>query len=392
MTVQAPRKPHPILAICSVLTLAAGLIAACVGFASGPAGGMFADLGRDLGLLGLGIGATISFACNLLYWVLGGRARWMTALLLILALPVIAFAALSASTIWEYWQERRGNAQVAVLSQAIQQDDVQALSAALQRCNAACQARMSRSGLLLLAATHGGHQVVDALIAQGATVTTGLGEPSTDLHTCEGLYLPSLSALSLAVARRDDAMIQRLLPVSEPVAQRQAMWIAAKLDRIGQMHLLARHGVSLDQRGMILDENDSLLVAAAGGAATTVGRWLIETQAMPVDVIAHGPDPYPGTAPAVAAFRFLRATHSPRATAFLQLLREHGADLDAPQRNGISLLEEAVNARDRQAAVMLIEAGADSRRLAPRHQTRLNALLADTTPARQKRPAPDCLE
>lgn len=367
---------HPLLAVLSGLSLGAGVIAGAAGLATNSTGGMFPNLALTLGLMGLGLGNAISFLCNLLAWRMGARRRWLKILLIAQTAPAIAFAAIACKALWDNWQDHRASQQHRAVWNAVHDDDVAALTNALQACNAACQQGKTNQSLLMDAVMARAHKVASHLIAQGATVSAGLTAPSRDLHTCEGLYLPSLSTLSIAIAQRDDALMSQLLPVSDTAARREAMWTAAMLDRLDAVQVLAANGVPLTLRGKILDQNDTLLVAAASGAATTVGRWLIDTQDMPVNAITHGPDAYSGTAPIAALFSFMRDTQSPRSAAFLQLLRAHGADLDARLGDGGTVLEEAARLGRKSVAAMLIDAGANPDRLPPASRARLAELLA----------------
>lgn len=373
---QHPRAFHPLLAVLSGLSLGAGVIASIAGLASNSTGGMFPNLALALGLMGLGLGNVISFLCNLLAWRMGARRRWLKILLIAQTAPAIAFAAVACKTLWDNWQARHASQQRHAVRNAIHNDDVPALITALQACDLSCLQGQTNQGLLMTATMARAHHVAGHLIAQGATVSAGLTAPSRDMHTCEGLYLPSLSTLSVAIAQRDDALVDQLLPASDTAARREAMWTAATLDRLDTVQALAAHGVPLTLRGKILDQNDTLLVAAASGAATTVAQWLIDTQDMPVNAITHGPDAYPGTAPLAALFSFMRDTQSPRAAAFLQLLRAHGADLNARLSSGDTVLEEAVRLGRKPVVAMLTQAGADPERLPPASRARLTELLA----------------
>lgn len=367
---------RPLLAVLSGLALGAGLLAGVAGLAANSTGGMFPNLAVTLGLLGLGLGNTLSFLCNLLAWRLGANSRRLRLLLAVQALPAIVFAAFACKAAWDNWQDHRGSQQRSAIWNAVRADDTDALSAALRACGAVCRDGTTPESLLMDAAEAGAHRVASHLITQGATVGAGLTSPSRSLRTCEGRYLPSLSTLSVAIARRDDALVAMLLPISDTAARREAMWTAASLDRLDAVQALAAHGVPLSLRGRVLDENDTLLVAAASGAASTVGQWLIDTQGLPVDAIENGPDPYPGTAPITALFDFMRDTQSPRAAAFLRLLRTHGANLDAPRRDGVTVLQEAVRLDRKPVAALLVEAGADPARLLAAERARLTELLA----------------
>src|SRR3546814_20942098 len=109
-------------------------------------------------------------------------------------------------------------------------------------------------------------------------------------------------------------------------------WVSGTVPRRGILGVVidaCTAGVRLSIRADILYANNTLLVAAASGAATEVGKWLIQTQHMPVDAIYSGPVPYPGTSPISALMAFKGSVgHSPRIKPFLKMLVDNGANPD----------------------------------------------------------------
>jgi ankyrin repeat protein len=189
--------------------------------------------------------------------------------------------------------------------------------------------------------------------------------------------MPSANALELAVALNDPGMLALLLPVSDESARRSALWRAAELNQLKLVQFLVQAGVPLSIRGDILDQNNTLLVAAASGGALDVGRWLIDSRHFPVNALVDGPDPYEGEAPLHALFRFMMDVHkSPRTPLFLRMLVEHGVDINASFDSAGTLLQEAVRIGDKDIARQLLDAGARKSLLDPARQAALAALLA----------------
>jgi hypothetical protein len=351
-------------------------------------GGMFPGLAMALGWLVLAAGNLLVLALNLLYWRLYGAPRWLRAIVAVQALPAAATLALAGMQLFGDWQDGRAGDQRHAIYQAIRADDARRLLAAQHDCGERCAALYLPDAQLLDAADAGAQAVASTLVGQHASVSSRLGREAMDLRTCEGSYLPGLNALSVAVARHDLAMVDILFPVSDEGARQEAMWLAAQLDHLDLVQQLAAKGVPLSVRGPVLAQNDTLLVAAARGAALTVGKWLIETRHMPVDAIVNGPDPYPGTAPVRALMGYAsEVPGSPRIEPFLAMLVQHGAYLDARDAHGSTPLEEAVRSHQRRAAKLLLDAGAQASLLSADEQAALRELLAH--PAEPPRAPPD---
>jgi len=340
-------------------------------------GGMFAGLSALLGWLVLAAANLLVLALNALFWRLYGAPSWLRIVIWIQVVPAAATLVLLSIQLYQGWRRNQADAQRQVLFHVIESDQAGKLAHAQKQCGKRCADMYLLNAQLLDAAEAGAHKVARALVRQHAAVSSRLGQETVDMRTCEGYPLSSLDALEVAVARGDPAMLGLLFPVSDKGARRRAMWQAAQLDRLDLVRDLAARGVPLSIRGPVLAENDTLLVAAAGGAALNVGKWLIETRHMPVNAVENGPDPYPGTAPAQALMRFqYYAPQSPRIAPFLDMLVAHGADLQVRDRQGRTLLQNAIRARNKGAARLLLDAGARTAQLSVDEKAALAALLA----------------
>lgn len=217
------------------------------------------------------------------------------------------------------------------------------------------------------------------LIELGARIESS-DAAGTDERTCEGLYLPSLNALEVSVLLGDAELLALLLPTSDSGARRQATWLAAQLDRLELLQSPLAAGTPATLRGHTLDENLTLLNAAASGAALRVARWLIEAKGFQPDGDPHGADPYPGQTPVVSLVYYSgQVPDSPRIKPFLGLLKSSGAKLDYPiaNRDYATPLQYAIWARAIAGAEALIEAGAAESALDPGWRNQLTALRTD---------------
>ncbi|MHA6575435.1 hypothetical protein [Pseudomonas yamanorum] len=370
-----------LIAFFSTIIAAITLIVAISFFFSKEGGGFFVGLGTAFALLSLGMGNLVVFALNALYWRLYGLPWWLRSIVILQALPAVVFFVGIGRTLYDQVLDSRAYFQRTQIMRAIEADDSELLLSAQVECAQACTARYSLNEQLLDAADEGSLRVAAQLVDGSARVASKLGEPSRDMRTCEGLFLPLNDALSFAVARDNEAMARLLLPVSDEGSRRKALWLSAQLDRMNMLQLLVQAGVPLDIRGAVLDENNTLLVAAASGAALQVGRWLIESAHMPVNAIQNGPDPFHGLAPLAALFSFASEVgSSPRTSPFLNLLVEHGAAIDAPILSGVTMLQEAVRTEQKGQATLLLNAGANPGLLDVSTRKTLNALLNTNTP------------
>ncbi|MFT3718406.1 hypothetical protein [Pseudorhodoferax sp.] len=341
--------------------------------------GWFDGLGYAVALLVALAGNAVSLLLHAGYWYFYGAATWFKGLVVCQALVVLGTVVWLAPAAWESHVEARRWERQAAVHAAIARDDVDALRTAWADCGDHCG-----SDGLLKAADARARRAAAFLVAQGLTAAAGHGAPQLSMHTCEGRYLPLLSALEVAVARDDAAMLQLLFPVSDETARRKALWTAAELDRLERLQELLARGVPIGIRGRMLDtDNDTLLVAAASGAALRVGRWLIDVHGMPVQPartpsIVEIASPSPGTPPVLALSRYMLDVRDPaRAGPFLQMLVAHGARVDIPMwPDTRTPLQHAVHLENKAMAGILLANGAREELLSPSERERLGALLA----------------
>jgi hypothetical protein len=369
--------------ICWILGLTAMVVPLLFWWAdAGSSGGWFPHLGRDIGLfIAFPLLNFVSWIANAIY---AHRTRpvspalWavlsLQSLLLLLCLGWYGVAAREAA-VSRHTQGLQQAVRAAVLA-----NDVPALGQALERCAKDCADRGFISQLLLHATQARAAESMRKLIGLGARIESS--DPGgTDERTCEGLYLPSLNALELSVLLNDAAQLALLLPASDSGARRQATWLAAQLDRLELLQSLLAAGTPLTLRGHTLDENLTLLNAAASGAALNVARWLIEAKGFRPDGDPQGADPYHGQTPVESLVHYSgQIPDSPRIKPFLALLKNAGARLDYPinNRDYATPLQYAIWARAIVGAEALIEAGEAEATLAPTWRAQLAALRADT--------------
>lgn len=363
--------------------------------------GFLSDLGKVLAWMLLGLGNVVCLLLNLAYlWVSRRSSRakpgagpgrtWVKAIAGLQAAPALYFCVMVGKEVLDQYGEDRAYRQMAAVREAIGRDDLGGYARAGEACGQRCREGFSREAHLLHAARHRAYGVAALLLSREVRVRAGLDAAATDLRTCEDDYLPTVSTLAVAVANDDVQMFELLLPASDEAARRDALWMAAQLDRLELLQSMEEAGLPLSIRGRVLDENGSLLVAAAGGAALRTGRWLIEARGMPVHAI-QGPDRYPGTSPLSALMHFAQETDSPRIAPFLQLLLDHGADVDERRRDGLTWLQEAVRIRDKKLAQLLLQAGASRQLLEPEQAAQLDELLSSADREPWRRDLEDCI-
>jgi hypothetical protein len=380
-----------LLGVAVIATLVIGLGA----YLLDPGTGMFRRVGVAL-IVGFALPALnlASFAANLL---LARRARWtlgrLNLILIAQGLGVGATAWLWGGLWLETQREQRANERWRQASAAAEADDPARLEAALADCGARCAGELDR--FLLVATARGAHRSIAFLLARGADPTPPFGAraASLNLATCEGLRLSSLSSLSVAVASADRTALSLLLPRSDAKGRRGAAWLAARLDRLELLQRLLEAGVPLAIRGEILDENLTLLNAAASGAALRVAAWLLDEKGFDAGGDPSGADSAPGETPLVSLVRFAaEVPDSPRLAPFLALLLSRGADIEKiSPRTRASPLRTAIALRALAAAEALVAAGASPLSLTDEDRASLEALRRD--PPRRSRDAgdPDCL-
>ncbi|WP_439578128.1 hypothetical protein [Elioraea sp.] len=355
---------------------------------------------RDLGIA-IVLGAVapvlilVSFGANLVYarlhaWAVGWRLK------AVLAAQVLGLGA--ALVLWgaialESHRDARVADRRGAVYAAVEQNDPAAIARTLARCGADCTDERDR--LLLLAADARAHQAIEALLALGARPSSDSRAAARSLRTCEGLHLPLLTTLEVSIARDDAEGFALLLPDADARARRRAAWTAARLDRLELLQRLLDAGVPLTLSGSILDENATLLNAAASGAALRVATWLLAERGFDPDGVPLERGRRRGETPLAALVRFAsEVPDAARFGAFLRLLRAHRAEIEriSPATGGTAL-QLAVAAYALTAYDALVAAGASEAVLTAEERARLAQMRASPPPARSPHAdAPGCIE
>jgi hypothetical protein len=359
-------------------------------FSNHGAGGFFPGLGKALAVAVLLALNLLLLVLTVVYWVRFGAPVWLKACI---SLQAVA----AAWTLWVVgayaFQQVRQNGVDALHAQiveAIRIDDVARWQKLSRRVE---PDQYALDGYLLEAAESSAHRSMVALIAMGARPSASLSAVRQTVYTCRGDVLINLSALDMAVARQDYHTIDLLIEVAHESIVQSAVWLAARLDRLAVVQHFVARGMDIRAvRGEILQENESLLVAAASGAAVATAEWLLKEYALPVNAMPSGPDAYRGQAPIHALVRFADDVYAPEQTkAMLMLLVKHGASLEALDFAGYTPLRRAIERKHRELAEILLAAGADRNSLNAADQLALIETLR--APLREPdEPKPYCLE
>ncbi len=324
-----------------------------------------------------------SFGANLIFARLRG---WAVGLGLKTVLAVQGLGLCAALVLWgmialEAHRDSRLADRRGAVYAAVERNDPGAIARSFARCGADCTDERDR--LLLFAADARAHRAIEALLALGARPSSD-SRTARSLRTCEGLYLPLLTTLEISVARDDAAGLTLLLPETDARARRRAAWLAAQLDRLELLQRLLDAGVPLTLRGKVLDENATLLNAAASGGALRVATWLLAERGFDANGEPAGSDRTRGETPLAALVRFAGdVPDSDRVRPFLRLLLGHGAEIErvSPATGGTALqLAVAVSALAAYEA--LVAAGASEVGLTAEERGRLAQLRANPPPAR----------
>lgn len=375
MEMSTPSEKYTELPIAGIAVVWAGIwllmAVGCIVEASSNSSGMFSGLGYALaGLIAL-VGNAVSLPLHALQWRLHGAPGWLKVLIACQTLVVLGCVIWLLNWFWKDHLSDQRMARHWALVDAIRVDDASAVEAAWARCKDECD-----GGQLLNAADHGAIRSATFFLARGAKVSSALGEPKRDMETCEGTTLHALNPLAVAVARNDSAMVRLLFPASDAGARREALWIAARLDRLELVQALVQLGVPLDIRGRVLDDNETLLVAAAEGAALRVAQWLIATHHFPVNAQPDGPVRVRGPAPMAKVIEFASdAREVPRVLPFMRLLVASGARLDDLQHDGETWLQQAVRRKQKELVKNLLAVGANVSRLGESERQSMAQLL-----------------
>jgi len=364
--------------------------------ATNESGGFLPDLGLVFAAALLGAGNFLSLLLNGIYLKLFGGPRWLKIVAALQIIPAIVFAVFIVSEANKAWQESASYEQQQSIKTAISEDNVEQYVAALAACKEKCLSNSRPKEHLFDAADYGALKIAAHLLPpQGVQRVTFL-RFFDGFKTCEGNLLSPGDALSMSVMRNNPAMLDILLPFADEDARRAALWTAAELDRFDMVQRLLKAGVPITIRGEVIDENNTLLVAAAEGAALRVGRWLIEQRNFPVNAIKNGPDRRrsSGVAPIHALLQFrLFVGDVDRIKLFLEMLVKHGADIDATYSDGTTALSNAIYLNDRKKAEMLLAVGARKSLLDTAQRTALEKLLA-APPSEKKedKEIPGCIK
>lgn len=343
---------------------------------------------RDLGIaLVLGVVAPVltlaSFSANLILARLRG---WTVGWTLKAVLAAQGLGLCAALVLWgiialEAHRDSRLADRRGAVYAAVEQNDPEAIAQSFARCGADCTDERDR--LLLFAADARAHRAIEALLALGVRPSSD-SRTARSLRTCEGLYLPLLTTLEISVARDDAAGLALLLPGTDARARRRAAWLAAQLDRLELLQRLLEAGVPITLRGKILDENATLLNAAASGGALRVAAWLLTERGFDANGAPARSDRSQGETPLASLVRFAGdVPDSERLRPFLNLVLGHGAEIErvSPATGGTAL-QLAVAVYALSAYEMLVEQGASEAVLTPEERDRLAQMRASPPPPR----------
>lgn len=375
----------------SAVIMTACLLGGVVLAMSSGGGGFFPNMGKALGLLLIAAGNLISWILNLFCWY-RTRMPWLGVVLVIQGMPAIAFAGWMGTLAVEEFLEGKASDQRTSVFRSIETDDVPSLKQALKQCGPRCREFHTPGRTLMLASLYGSHQAARYLLdntTDTSRTNTGAYEfynARTNRYTCEGSYLASLGALDLAVANQDMEMLELLWPtISDDWTRSKALWIAARLDRLDMVKFMAGIGHSTGSsenqntathatqpliRERHRDGPETLLRAAASGAALEVGSWLLEARpiALPQAEIQRA---------FTELLAFVLDTDTPRSVNFGRLLLQHDADIHSVKIHDQPALERAVHYRSKSLVTMLLELGADPASLSEEDTAQLKALLQE---------------
>lgn len=271
--------------------------------------------------------------------------------------------------------------QQAAVREAVEADNPARTDEMLASCGDRCPELSFLNELMLDAVEAGAVNSVSHLISLGVRVRDDFGEPETDIRLCDGRYVPGLDALSLAVALGNGEVVTRLLPASDSDSHQSALWNAATMDRLEIVQQFVAEGVPITISGEVLDENETLLNAAASGAAQRVGRWLIEVKGFSANGAPVSPTSNKGASPLASLMRYSsEVPDSPDLEPFMRLLLDAGADLDIGQRTqegSRTALEVAIDLHAPIGAEALLAAGAREEDLTDEDRNALHKILSE---------------
>lgn len=347
--------------------------------------GPFRDLGIAIVLGALAPVLTlVSFGANLVFARLRGwTVGWgLKAVLAVQALGLCAALVLWGMVALEAHRDSRLADRRGAVYAAVERNDPAAIAQSFARCGADCAEERDR--LLLFAAEARAHRAIEALLALGARPSSDSRAAARSLRTCEGLHLPLLTTLEVSIARDDAEGVALLLPQTDARARRRAGWTAARLDRLELLQRLLDAGVPLTLSGNILDENATLLNAAASGAALRVATWLLAERGFDPNGLPQGSSGGGGETPLASLVRYAGdVPDSERFGPFLRLLLGRGAEIERIwPAAGKTALQLAIDVYALSAYEALVAAGASEAVLTPAERERLVQMRASPPPAR----------
>src|SRR5690554_1520871 len=143
-------------------------------------------------------------------------------------------------------------------------------------------------------------------------------------------------------------MLALLWPASDQRTRLDALWTAARLDRLQMVKFMVDAAMAVAPALPLVRKNfqgdrESLLRAAASGAAVEVASWLLEQR--PPNLLP--PDMLPAEIQRAMTdlLGFMVESDARRTLAFARLLMRHGADIRTAQLDGEPALERALHYR-----------------------------------------------
>ena len=377
-----------LLVTCKVIATLSGASALSF-FITNDGSGFLGNLGYLLSLGCLLAGAVLTWPLLLTVLLRGNAPTWSKFAFWLVTPVILVLLARLLVSITDDWQQERIEAQREAVESAVVADDIATFDRAFATCGDDCREKSlgdetyGAAYWLFRASAKQSKNVARHLLGPAYKVRAADASSHYQFRAtlCDGREVEVANAMTAAVANNDRSMLDLLLPSTDNDANRQAMWLAAKLDRLELMQRMHATGVRLDWGGELYDENETLVVAAASGAALRVARWLLEDQSIPAQ--SFNPHYPRGHSVLWTFWRGMRETGDLRnpqkrsqAKAFVQLLLQHGSEIDEKfDYDEPSALSEAARVSDRPWANLLIELGADPGRLSVERRAELKTLL-----------------
>ncbi|WP_157959073.1 ankyrin repeat domain-containing protein [Salinicola endophyticus] len=369
---------YHLAALLTAISLAAGIFFGLPGWLGDEPESSWDSVGQFLSLLIVGIGLSLSFAVNLLAIMLTKpRPRWLMAASLLQAIPVAMTLLVLGQIAWKQHLIDQSHVQSRAIREAVEKNDARALMRARDTCIRACQREWGDQRILIEAVKVAAPSVVTAMLDANVSVSARGGE---GIWTCDGAYLGQAGALAVAIAQADQKLFRILLPHSEMQARREALWIAAGLDRLAFVRMLIANGESPYIAGKYFDQHESLLHAAVEGGAVDTAHWLIVTQHLstmrPVPTM---PERHGGRTLLEVWLDYQSSNPGGRALTMIRLLKKHGFQAEPGLTRALTeeLSKRPLSGRSRG----LVEAGADINGLSAAERIQLAIMMMKETPS-----------